>query len=53
MKKLINYFLLINDFKKKYGLFKTIFFLIFIFFVILFSLFVFIQIFIPFTYIAI
>jgi len=53
MKKIINYFLLINDFKKKYGLIKTLFFLIFIFLILLFSVFVFFEIFLPFTYIAI
>ena len=53
MKKIINYLLLINNFKNKYGFFKTIFFLIFIFLVLLFSIFVFFQIFLPFTYIAI
>jgi len=53
MKKIINYFLLISDFKKKYGLIKTLFFLIFIFLILLFSVFVFFEIFLPFTYIAI
>jgi len=53
MKKMINYFFLIGDFKKKYGLIKTLFFLIFIFLILLFSVFVFFQVFLPFTYIAI
>ncbi len=53
MKKIINYFLLIKDFKKKYGLLKTLTFLVFIFLVLIFSIFVFFQIFLPFTYIAI
>ena len=53
MKKIINYFFLINDFKKKYGLIKTLFFVIFIILILLFSIFVFFQMFLPFTYIAI
>jgi len=53
MKKILNYFLLINDFRKKYGFIKTFFFVIFIIFVLLFSLFVIFEIFLPFTYIAI
>jgi hypothetical protein len=53
MKKIINYFFLISDFKKKYGLVKTLFFLIFIILTLIFSIFVFFQIFLPFTYIAI
>ena len=44
---------LIGDFKKKYGLFKTLFFLFFIFLMLLFSVFVFFEIILPFTYIAI
>jgi hypothetical protein len=53
MKKIINYLILIKDFKKKYGLFKTLFFLIFLFFILIFSLFVLFEVFLPFTYIAI
>ena len=53
MKKIINYFFLIIDFKKKYGFIKTLFFLVFIILILLFSIFVFFQIFLPFTYVAI
>ena len=53
MRKIINYLLLIGDFKKKYGLFKTLFFLFFIFLILLFSIFVLFEIILPFTYIAI
>ncbi len=53
MNKILNYLILISDFKKKYGIIKTIFFVLFIILLLIFSLFVLFQIFIPFTYIAI
>ena len=53
MNKLITYLNLIYDFKKKYGLIKTFFFIIFILLILFFSLFVFFQALLPFTYIAI
>ena len=53
MKKILNYIYLINDFKKKYGYIKLIFFMMFIVLILVFSIFVFVQVFIPFTYIAI
>ena len=53
MKKIINYFFLISDFKKKYGFIKTLFFLVFIILILFFFKFVFFQIFLPFTYVAI
>jgi len=53
MNKLITYLNLIYDFKKKYGLIKTFFFIILILLILIFSLFVFFQALLPFTYIAI
>ena len=51
MKKILNYIYLINDFKKKYGYIKLIYNICFFNFI--FSIFVFVQVFIEMYYIKI
>ena len=47
------YFDLIKSFFKKYGLFKTLIFCILLLLILLFTLFVFINVLLPFTYVAV